>query len=345
MFWFVPTANANTFMPPAASEVAQQVSHLYAFMLIASVISFAILIGAMIYFVYKYKRKTENDKTPYISHNHTLEFIWSFIPFVIFMVCFAWGAYIYLEMRDFKENALEVNVYAKKWAWEFEYKDGRRITASVDDKGQMAPSTMVVPVDTPVKLIMTSTKINPTNTGDRSDKAILHSFYVPALRVKQDVVPGRFSALGFTANKLGTFQVFCTEFCGTGHSTMLALIKVVSKEDFNKWVLGDDSAGGGKELTLADKGRQAYAKWACIGCHTLDGKVGTGPTWKGLYGSTRAFNDGTTAQADENYIRESIWDPNKRISKGYDSGKMPAFKGMVTEEEVAAIIEFMKTVK
>jgi cytochrome c oxidase subunit 2 len=96
---------------------------------------------------------------------------------------------------------------------------------------------------------------------------------------------------------------------------------------------------------MADKGRQAYAKWACIGCHTLDGKAGTGPTWKGLYGSTRSFNDGTTATADEDYLRESIWEPNKRISKGYEEGKMPAFKGIVSEEEMAAIIEFMKTVK
>ena len=339
MFWFVPSAQANTFMPPAASEVAQQVSYLYAFMLIVSVISFVILIGGMLYFLHKYKRKTANDKTPYISHNHTLEFIWSFIPFVIFLTCFAWGAYVYLEMRDFKENALEVHVYGKKWVWEFEYKDGRRITPTVGEDGQQVASTMVVPIDTPVKLLMTSIKVTP------EDKAVLHSFYVPALRIKQDVVPGRFSALGFTANKLGTFQVFCTEFCGTGHSTMMALIKVVSKEDFDKWVLGDDSAGGGKEVTLVDKGRQAYAKWACIGCHTLDGKVGTGPTWKGLYGSSRAFNDGTSATADENYIRESIWEPNKKISKGYEPNKMPAFKGMVSEEEIMAIIEFMKTVK
>lgn len=339
MFWFVPSANASTFMPPAASEVAQQVSHLYAFMLIASVISFVLLVGGMLYFVHKYKRKSENDKTPYISHNHTLEFVWSFIPFVIFMVCFAWGAYVYLEMRDFQENALEVNVFAKKWVWEFEYKDGRKITPSVDEKGQQIPSTMVVPVDTPVKLIMTSVKVTPT------DKAVLHSFYVPALRIKQDVIPGRFTALGFTANKLGTFQVFCTEFCGTGHSMMLAQIKVVSKEDFDKWVMGDNSSGGGKELTMVDKGRQAYAKWACIGCHTLDGKPSTGPTWKGLYGAAVSLNNGTSVTADENYIRESIWNPNKEIVKGYEPNKMPAFKGMVSEEEVAAIIELMKTVK
>lgn len=340
MFWLVPTASANTFMPPAASAVAHQVNSLYGFMLTASVISFIILIGGMIYFVYKYKRKSENDKTPYITHNHTLEFVWSFIPFVIFMICFAWGAYIYTQMREFKENSLEIHVFGKKWVWEFEYKNGKRITPTVDEKGQALPSTIVVPVNTPVKLIMTSSKITP------EDKAVLHSFFIPAFRVKQDVIPGRYTALSFTATEKGMFQVFCTEFCGTGHSAMLARVNVVTQEEFDAFILGEQAGGGAaKELTMADKGRAIYAQKACIGCHTLDGKVGTGPTWKGLYGSTRKFNDGSSAQADENYIRESIWEPNKRISKGYEAGKMPAFKGQITEEEVSMVIEFMKTLK
>ncbi len=338
MFWLIPTASANTFMPPAATAVAQKVNSLYAFMLIASVISFVILIGGMMYFVYKYKRKDENDKTPYITHNHTLEFIWSFIPFVIFMVCFAWGAYVYLEMRTYDENAIEINVTGKKWVWEFDYKNGRKITPTVDEKGSQVPSTLVVPINTPIKLLMTSAKISP------EDKAVLHSFYVPAFRVKQDVIPGRYSALTFTATELGTFNVFCTEFCGTGHSAMLALIKVVPQEEFDGWILGDSSSGG-QEVSLADKGRQVYAQKACIGCHSLDGKAMTGPTWKGLYGSKREWNDGGSATADENYIRESIWEPNKHIAKGYEPGKMPAYKGILSEEEVTQIIELMKTLK
>lgn len=341
-FFFIPqaVASGSTFMPPAATEVAKNVNSLYGFMLIASVISFMIVIGGMIYFVYKFKRRSATDQTPYISHNHTLEFVWSFIPFVIFMVCFAWGAYVYQEMRTYDVNALEINVYGKKWVWEFEYKDGRKITNSVNEKGEPEPATMVVPIDTPVKLLMTSAKLSPT------DKAVLHSFYVPAFRVKQDVIPGRYSALTFTATEKGTFQVFCTEFCGSGHSVMLAKIKVVDKQEFDNWVLGEDGgAGAGKELTLVDKGRQVYGKWACIGCHTLDGKPSTGPTWKGLWGSTRKFADGGSATADENYIRESIWEPNKHIVQGFPSGQMPAFKGMVTEEEVSAVIEFIKSVK
>ena len=341
MFGWIPSAYANSssFMPPAATDVAKQVNSLYGFMLIASVISFIILVGGMIAFVYKYKRTSANDQTPYITHNHMLEFLWSFVPFVIFMACFAWGTYVYLQMRTFDENALEINVYGKKWVWEFEYKNGRKITPTVDDKGEAVPSTMVVPVNTPVKLIMTSAKVTP------QDKAVLHSFFIPAFRVKQDVIPGRYSALTFKANQKGLFQVFCAEYCGTGHSMMMAKIKVVSQEDFDAWVLGEEGGGGGKEKSLADKGREAYAKYACIGCHTLNGTASTGPTWKGLFGSTRQFNDGGSATADENYIRESIWEPNKHVSKGFEPNKMPVFKGMVSEEDIAAIIELMKTVK
>lgn len=338
MFWWVSNASANTFMPPAATKIAVEVNQLYGFMLVASVISFILLMGALMYFVVKYKRRTANDSTPYISHNHTLEFVWSFIPFVIFMICFGWGAHIYLKMRHFEESAMEINVYGKKWAWEFEYKNGRKVTADVDDKGQQIPATMVVPVGVPIKLVMTSIKLSP------QDKAVLHSFFVPSFRVKQDVVPGRYSALSFTAEQKGTFQVFCAEYCGTAHSTMLALIKVVSQEEFDSWIIGDASGGSG-EVSLADKGKQAYSKYACIGCHSLDGKAMTGPTWKGLWGSTRSFNDGGSATVDENYIKESIWEPNKHIVKGYEPNKMPTFKGMISEEELSAIIEFIKTRK
>jgi len=337
MFWLIPTASASTFMPPAATEVAESYDTLYAFLLISSAISFAIIVGGMIYFVRKYKRRDENDKTPYITHDHTLEFIWSFIPFVIFMAVFAWGTYIYMEMRSFKENALEIIVYGKKWVWEFEYKNGRKITPTLNEKSEQVPSTIVVPVNQPVKLIMTSAKLSP------QDKAVLHSFYIPAFRVKQDVIPGRYTALSFTATKTGMFQVFCTEYCGTGHSMMLARVHVVEKAEFDAFVLGE-SAGGG-EMTLADKGRNIYATRQCIGCHTVDGKPSTGPTWKGLYGSNRQFNGGGSAKADENYIRESIWEPNKNVSKGFQAGQMPPFKGILSEEDVTAVIEFMKTLK
>lgn len=339
--WWIPTAEAQSFMPPAATKIAESVDSLYGFLLISSLISFVILMGGLAYFVNKYRRRGADDKTAYISHNHTLEFIWSFVPFVIFMVCFGWGAKIYLDMRAVPEEAMQIHVNAKKWDWEFTYKNGRKITSDVDDKGKKVPATMVVPVNKPVQLIMTSTKINQS---DKKDRAVLHSFFVPAFRAKQDIVPGRYTQLSFTPTKKGKFYIFCTEYCGTGHSNMLGLIKVLDQKEFDDWVIGD-SEGGPKEMTLAEKGKEIYKTRACIGCHSLDGSKMTGPTWKGLFGKERVFADGSKATADENYIRESVLNSNKRIVKGYPPNNMPSYQGQLTDEDVTAVVEFIKSVK
>ena len=341
MLW-IPAARAqSSFMPPAATEVAEQIDTLYGFLVVSSLISFIILMGGLCYFIYKYKRRSSEDQKAYITHNNTLEFLWSFIPFLIFMVCFFWGMFLYLDMRTFPEDAMEIHVYGKKWDWEFVYKNGRKAIADVDDAGKKIPATMVVPLNKPVKLIMTSIKVNP---DDKRDRAVLHSFFVPAFRVKQDIVPGRYTALTFTPTKKGMFHVFCTEYCGTGHSSMLGRVHVVDELEFNNWVLGD-SGGGPKEMSLADKGKEIYKTRACIGCHSLDGSKMTGPTWKGLYGSKRDFADGSSGTADENYLRESIMNANAKVVKGYAPNQMPAYQGQLTDEDVTAVIEFIKKVK
>lgn len=339
--WWIPTAEAQSFMPPAATEVAKSVDSIYGFLLISSLISFIIIMGGFIYFVNKYRRRGSDDKTAYITHDHTLEFIWSFIPFVIFMVCFAWGAKVYLDMREVPKNAMEIHVVGKKWDWEFIYKNGRKVLSDVDEEGNKIPSTMVVPVNKPVRLIMTSSKVNP---ADKKDRAVLHSFFVPAFRVKQDIVPGRYTQLSFTPNRTGEFWIFCTEYCGTGHSNMLGKVKVVEETAFNDWVIGDESAGGG-EASLADKGKDIYRTRACIGCHSVNGTKMTGPTWKGLYGSTRNFADGSSTKADDNYIKESILNSNKKIVEGYAPNQMPSYQGQLTDDDVTAVIEFIKTLK
>jgi len=338
--WWIPTAGAQSFMPPAATEIAENVDALYAFLLISSLISFVILMGGLIYFVNKYRRRGDNDQTAYITHDHTLEFVWSFVPFVIFMICFAWGAKIYLDMRDYDTVGMEVHVVAKKWDWEFIYKNGLKVTSDVDSEGKRVPATMKVPLNKPVRLIMTSTKVNP---DDKRDRAVLHSFFVPAFRVKQDIVPGKYTQLTFNPTKKGKFWVFCTEYCGSGHSTMLGQIEVVDESEFNDWIIGDSS--GPKEMSLADKGKNIYITRACIGCHSLDGSKMTGPTWKGLYGSDRTFADGTSAKGDDNYIRESIMEPNKNVVKGYVANQMPSYQGQLTDDDLTAVIEFIKTLQ
>jgi len=272
-------AAGDVFMPPQATQVAEQVDSIYSFLLYASLISFILVVGGMIYFVYKYKRSSANSKSAYITHDHTLEFLWSFIPFVIFMFVFAWGWYVYDQMRTFPSDALEVHVFAKKWDWKFVYKNGKESVSAIDANNNKLPATLVVPLGKSVKLIMTSTKING-ESSDPSDRAVIHSFFVPAFRVKQDIVPGRNSALGFKADKIGEFNVFCAEYCGGGHSMMRAILKVVTPEDFEKWLASEGSG----QLSLADKGRALYAAKACIGCHSLDGSRIVGPTFKGLWG-------------------------------------------------------------
>ncbi len=336
----VARADGDVFMPPQATEVAVQVDNIYSFLLWSSLISFIIVVGGMIYFVIKYKRSPTNQKSAYITHNHTLEFLWSFIPFVIFMFVFAWGWYVYDQMRSYPADSLEVHVFAKKWDWKFVYKNGKESVTSMDASNNKVPATLVVPMGRNVKLIMSSTKINPEST-DPGDRAVIHSFFVPAFRVKQDVVPGRYTALTFKADKLGDFYVFCAEYCGGGHSSMRAMVKVVSPEDFEKWL----SSEAGGALSLAEKGRALYAGKACIGCHSLDGSRVVGPTFKGLWGRSEEMADGQKVTVNEDYVRESILDPNAKIVKTFPSGVMPVFKGQVTDEDITAIIEFIKTIK
>ncbi len=317
MYLFFDQAIANSaFMPPAVTDIARQYDNLYAFLLWFSLIGCVILLGGMIFFVVKYKRKTGTDKTPYISHNTFLEFLWSFIPLVLFLICFAWGWFIYHQMRQAPENALEVHVFGKQWAWEFVYKSGKSST-----------NELIVPVNTDVKLIMTS-------------KDVLHSFYVPSMRIKQDAVPGMYTSLWFNSEKLGDFQVFCTEFCGSAHSAMLAKLRVVSQADYEKWLQENEEG-----MTLAQKGQKYSNDKGCVACHSVDGTVKVGPSWKGVFGQQHVMDDGSTVTVDENYLRESILNPNAKIVKGYPKGVMPTFQGQLTEDQLNALIEFIKGLK
>ncbi|MES2857274.1 MAG: cytochrome c oxidase subunit II [Bdellovibrionota bacterium] len=342
MMWWLPLAQANNdaFMPPAATEIASQVDSIYAFLLWSSLISFILLIGGMCYFVVKYKRKSATEVGEYITHNHTYEFLWSFIPFCLFIFAFAWGWVVYHEMRTFPENALEVHVVAKKWDWRFIYKNGKEITTSIDASGNKVPATMVIPIGRPVKVIMASEKINPAGDDPR-DRPVLHSFFIPAFRVKQDIVPGRYTSLWFQAEKAGDYHLFCTEYCGAGHYSMLGMVKAVPVDEYERWLAADASAGG----SLVDVGRGLYGTKACIGCHSLDGSRVVGPTFKGLFGSKHAIEGGGEVTVDEDYLRESILNPNAKITGGFPAGVMPAFAGQLNDDELKAIIEFIKSAK
>lgn len=304
------------FMPPEASEVSRHVDMLYGFLLIASFISCVLVIGGLIWFAIAFRRKTPTDKTPYISHNTTLEFIWSFVPFLIFMFVFVWGWFVYMKIRTMPEDALEIAVQGQKWNWTFTYKNGRT-----------SGGEFYVPVGQDVRLVMNSVDV-------------IHSFFIPAFRTKQDVVPGRYSNLWFHPDTEGNYQVFCAEYCGDNHSGMKATIHVVSREKFEEWLSNDPYKG----LAPADIGQKIYQS-RCLACHNLTDQKNVGPGWKGLFGKTETLEGGATVKVDENYLRESILDPNAKIVAGFPKGVMPTQAGQLNEAEISGLIEFIKSLK
>lgn len=319
-FWMLLNqAVAGTFMPDQGTAIAKQVDNLYGFLLVVSFISCAILIGGMIYFAVKYKRKSANDQTPYITHDTRLEILWSVVPLVIFLFVFAWGWVVYHDMRTMPTNGLEIHVTGKQWVWTATYKNG------------VVSPDVVVPVNKDVKLILSS-------------EDVIHSFYIPTFRIKQDAVPGRYSAIWFRAEKLGEFQVFCAEFCGTSHSGMMTKVKVLSQEDYDKWLIAESEVGN---LTLAQQGAKIFQTRACASCHNVDNPaVKIGPSLYQKWGTQEAFDDGTTGVFDENYFRQSIMEPQAKIVKGYPRpSPMPSFQGQLSEKQVNALVEYIKGLK
>ena len=300
-----------SFAPPSASTFAPHWDKLYAFLIDASLVSCVLLVGGMIYFAVRYRRRSDNDKTAYISHNVFLEFLWSFVPFCIFMLVFFWGWWMFHEMRAMPRQALEVHVFAQKWDWEFRYKSGRK---SIKE--------LYVPVGEDVKLIMTS-------------RDVIHSFFVPAFRIKQDVVPGKYTALWFKATKTGSFYLYCTEFCGEGHSQMLGRVNVLSRAAYDEWLMNDPYKG----LTPVQIGQKVF-NTKCMICHTTTTAKLIGPGFQGLWGARREFEDGSSAVVDENYIRESMLNPAARIVKGFPNAMVPQ---ILSEDEVIAMVEYIKT--
>ena len=303
-------------MPVAGTEIAARIDNLYAFLLVVSFIACAILIGGMIYFVFKYKRKKPGQVGAYISHNLALEFTWSFVPLVIFLFVFAWGWVIYHDMRAMPENAREIQVTAKMWGWTYKYKDGRN------------SDVLVVPIGEPIKLVMNS-------------EDVIHSFYVPSFRLKQDVVPGKYTAIWFQVEKPGDYTVFCTEYCGAGHSAMLSKITAVTPEEYNDWLSESQPLIG-----MVEQGGKVFAAQSCAGCHSVDNSMarGIGPSLKNLFGKTITLDGGKQVVVDENYLRESILYPARSARREYaaSKGQMPLYQSTLSEGEVSALIEYIK---
>lgn len=311
-----------SWIPEVASDLATKVDGVLLFITVISVIFFLIVSILLIFFAVKYRRRREDEETPYITGNQTLELIWTVIPSILLMVIFVYGFVVFRDMRNPPADATEINVTAKQWLWQFEYYNGKKTL-----------NELYVQQNRPVKLVMRS-------------EDVIHSFFVPDFRVKQDILGGRYTQLWFTPTKVGTFQLFCAEYCGTGHSKMLGKVVVLSPEAYDIWEKG---AGVTEEIGVAslpdaERGEQIYKQSGCNACHSLDGSTGVGPSWKSLVGHKVAMQNGEEITADENYIRESILEPQAKIVKGYQP-VMPSFKGILSDADISALISYMKTLK
>lgn len=310
------------WMPPQASSSAQNVDTLFYFILGLSAFFFTMIVAAIVLFSFRYRKRHEGQRTAGIEGSRTLEIAWSVIPALILVVIFVWGFRDYLNLAVPPAGAIDVRVLAQKWSWSFTYpKHGVTVSGKIEGN---VDDPFVVPVGRPVKLTMSS-------------KDVIHSFYVPAFRVKKDVVPNRYSVIWFQAEQEGVYDVMCAEYCGTGHSTMLAKIKVVPEGDYERWL---QTAGGPPD------GSKLFVQKGCNACHSLttDGKGLPGPPLAGKYGKTETLADGSQVTVDDNYVRESIMQPNAKVVKGY-SPVMPTFAGQLSDEQINALIDYIKSLR
>lgn len=311
----------DLLLPPAKSTLAEQTDSLFWFVHLSSLALTIGLIAVIIYFVYKYRRKSEDEVTPLITHNNKLEVTWSVIPLILVLIVFGWGYKVFMNQQTTPPDAYEINVTAQKWIWQFQYENGARTTGKLH-----------VPAGRPIKLVMTSNDV-------------IHSFYVPAFRQKQDVVPGRYTEMWFNAPEPDSAIIFCTEYCGTGHSDMMGEVVIHEPKEFENW-LASNAGGAGKpeDLPPAEWGKQLAQEYACATCHSTDGSKLVGPSWKGIFGTEETMSDGSTVTVDENYIRESILEPNAKVVEGFP-GVMNTYQGQLNDEQINAIIEYIKTLK
>lgn len=300
-------------MPEQASNFAFEVDLFYLF-LIALTTFFTIgIAAAATYFLIRYRRRSQGEIPEQIEGAMKLEITWTVIPFLISMFIFAWGAKLYYQMYTDPQDALEIFVTGKQWMWRAQHPDGQREI-----------NELHLPLGRRVKLTMTS-------------EDVIHSYYIPAFRTKTDVVPGRYTTTWFTPTKTGVFHLFCAEYCGTQHSGMIGKVIVQEYPDYQAWLLGAP-----RDMSPAEAGQKFFTSLACNNCHReTDG--GRGPALAGLFGTDVKLEDGSTVKADETYIRESILNPGAKTVLGYPH-IMPTFQGQVTEEQVAMIIQYIKSI-
>jgi cytochrome c oxidase subunit II len=304
--------SGSPLFPEQASTFAGRVDALYLFLVSLTAFFSLLIAGLIVYFAVKYRRRHPHQIGVSLHGAMALEIAWSVIPLIITLVIFGWSASVYYTIARTPDEALDIYVVGKQWMWKFQHVDGQ---AEINE--------LHVPVNRAVRLTMTS-------------QDVIHSLFVPAFRVKNDVIPGRYRVLWFEATKPGRYHLFCAEYCGTKHSGMIGQIVVMEPPDYQAWLTGGSAQG-----SLADAGQKLFQDLACNTCHKPD-STGRGPILQGLFGKTAQMQDGSTVTVDESYIRESILNPQAKITAGFQP-IMPTFQGQVSEEGVLQLIEYIKS--
>jgi len=300
-------------MDAAASTQAGRTDAIFLAMLLLCGTVAVVLLVLVVFFSLRYRRGRAVDRTE-PRRIRGIEVAWTVTPLLIFFAVFGWAAHDYVTMADPPADALPVSVVAKQWMWKLQHRNGRREI-----------NELHVPLGEPVVVTMTS-------------QDVIHSFFVPAFRLKQDAVPGRYTRLWFTATQLGEFPLFCAEYCGSEHSAMIGRVVVMSPSDYGRWL-----ASGPAAPSMAQYGFALFRQLGCSGCHDTRSTVHA-PLLDGLYGRTVHLQDGRTRIADANYLRDSILLPTKDVVAGF-APVMPSFAGQVTEEDLQALVAYIQSTR
>ncbi|UFS69533.1 cytochrome c oxidase subunit II [Geomonas sp. RF6] len=305
-----------------ASLAAHDVDAVFVFITIICAFFFVLTQGLLIYFALKYRRrKGVVEETPYISGHTILEIIWVIVPSLLLVAIFAYGFIVFVKMRTPIPGATEIQLSASQFSWNFKYPNGH---TSLNE--------LRLPVGKPVKLVMTSTDV-------------LHGMFIPAYRQKQDVLPGRYTYLWILPKQTGKFDIYCSQYCGSGHSLMRGTLIIMSDQEYAQWQAHEAQEAAAQATQPPEKkGEEAVEHAGCLGCHSIDGMAKVGPTLKGVFGRKVELADGKTVTADEEYLRESLVDPNAKVVKGFQP-IMPSFKATLKPDDISAVIAYLKTLK
>jgi cytochrome c oxidase subunit II len=300
------------FQPPAASSIAGDVDGLY-YLLTGITVFFSVLVFSIIfYFMIKYRRRSEDEVPPETHTSMVLELSWTIIPSLICVVLFVWASALYVQESRPPASSTEIFVIGKQWMWHLQHPEGPREI-----------NELHVPVNVPVKITLTS-------------QDVIHDFYVPAFRVKKDALPGRYTSLWFDPTEIGTYHLFCAQYCGTNHGEMIGWVYVMSAKDYATWL-----AGGEKTESMAQQGERLFTQYGCIECHAAGG-TGRAPSLAGLYGQPEKLASGETRVVDEALIRQAILVPNSVHVPNYQP-IMPTYQGQLNEEQILDLIAYVKS--